>query len=292
MVHYMTSTCTTLSHGEVDIEVWQKLIPEEATRHDFLMNGLLALSLLHLARQNSSSSWEYTASAIQYQDSALQDYNSALNAITENNKHALFATSIVITILALAFSVTCPDPPNSSPQARVASLVELLQGIGLVNEVAGPSLHQGKYRGLFRPYQQHQHARLSGDIARSFAALQDLADSSDVSTEPERTQTYISGIDALKGAFSCMEVSSYLGPVLAWPASVSRELLELFKTGDPMAEAIFMFYGVLLLHARDRWWAKDVGVSLIEDLAGSLCGKGRQWAALAQRAQSTAASSL
>lgn len=292
MVHYMTFTCATLSHGEEDIEVWQKLIPEEATQYDFLMDGLLALSLLHIAQENLSSSWEHTATAIQYQNSALQEYRIALNSITENNKHALFATSIVISILALAFSVPCPDPPNGSPQERVVSMVELPQGIGFINKAAGPSISQGKYRGLFRPFGRHQQLRLSEDIAQSLTELRGLAGGSNVSPGSKRCHTYISGIDSLEGAFSCMEASSYLGPVLAWPTSVSRELLELFKIGDPMAESIFMFYGVLLLHARDRWWAKDVGASLVEDLAGSIQGKGQQWAAVAQRARSIVAPAM
>ncbi|KAH7413882.1 hypothetical protein DE146DRAFT_731459 [Phaeosphaeria sp. MPI-PUGE-AT-0046c] len=289
MVHYMTTTCATLSHGEEDITIWKELVPEEATQHDFLMDGLLALASLHLAWQNPTSKWEYTAAAIQYQDSALRNYRTALEAITDDNRHALFASSIIITILALAFSVTCPDPPNASPYARIASVVELLQGIGFVNQAVGPSIHQGKYRGLFQPHFSREQSRLSKDLACSLSDLRELACGTNGSLENDIHQAYISGIDSLHEAFSCMEGSTHLGPVLAWPTSVSRELLRLFKQGDPMAETIFMYYGVLLLHAQERWWAKDLGLRVVNDLANSVCVEGPQWAAVAQRAQDTAA---
>lgn len=285
MVHYMTSTCETLSHGEEDIEIWRRIVPEEAAQHDFLMDALLALSSLHFAWQNPSSGRDYTVAAIHHQNSALRSYRTALEAITEHNRHAVFASSIVITILALAVSATCPDPNNASPYAHIASVVELVQGISFVNDAAGSSIHQGKYRGLFRPYFSHGRTRPNKDIALSLSNLRELAGSLFAPRGSDRYQAYISGIEDLDEAFSYMEGSIYLGPLLNWPAKVSRVLLSLFNEGDPMARTIFMYYGVLLLHARDRWWAKDVGVRLIDNLASSVCVEGPQWAGVAQQAR-------
>lgn len=226
------------------------------------MNGLLALSSLHFALQNPSVRWEYIEIAIQYQNSGLRDYKNALETITDNNSHALFAFSIIITILAPAFLRVGPQPSDSSRSAVIVSIVELLKGVRFVNQAIGSSLRHGKFRGLFRPSARYTHYVLRDEVARPLLKLRELADSIDVSTESERHQAYLSGIDSLQETFKCMESSRHLGPVVAWPATVNRELLRLFRQGNCMAELIFVYYGVLLLHARDQWWAKNVGVRL------------------------------
>jgi len=57
-----------------------------------------------------------------------------------------------------------------------------------------------------------------------------------------------------------------------------------------MARLIFLHYGVLLLHAHDRWWAKGFGVRLVQDLAVSLRMLSSDWASATEWAEACATS--
>ncbi|KAH7112499.1 hypothetical protein B0J11DRAFT_185996 [Dendryphion nanum] len=290
MVHYITDTCETMAHGAEDIDIWRTVIPKEAVQHEFLMDGLLALSSLHLAAQNQSLQWTYTTIAIQYQNSGLRKFHNALGAITSDNSQALFAHSIMITIFALAFPEVCPGPSDSSHCTGVLSMFELLPGVGLIYQATGTSLRHGKLRGLFQPFPKGpEHPRPTEGVNGAFSRLQDQVNIIAGSADPERHQSYLSSIQSLHEVFRCMESSSHLGPVVAWPATVSKKLFDLFKRGDIMARLVFIYYGVLLLHARDRWWGRNVGVRLIDFLANSVCAAGSEWASMAEWARKTAA---
>lgn len=290
MVHYMASTCETMAHGPGDIDIWRKLVPEEAGKIEFLMDGLLALSSLHFASQNSSARWQYTEIAIQYQISGLRKYTIALEGITDDNINALFTFSIIITILALAFPNVCPGLAHSSHTESIMSMCELLQGVRFINQAARFSFQSGKLRGLFRPpSEQIGQCAPGGEAANALLKLRERADSIAESADPEKYQAYLSGIESLKETFACMEASRHLGPVIAWPAMVNEKLLRLFKQGDSMAQFVFMNYGVSLLHTRDRWWGRDVGVRLIENLATSLHTADPEWATWTEWAKKTAA---
>ncbi|KAH7112502.1 hypothetical protein B0J11DRAFT_498101 [Dendryphion nanum] len=127
------------------------------------------------------------------------------------------------------------------------------------------------------------------NVALMIVRLRERTDSIAESVDPERRQAYLSGIEALKTAFGLMKASTHLGPVIAWPAMVNEKLLKLFKQSDPIAQFIFIHYGVLLLYTRDRWWGRDIGVSLIESLACSLYATDPEWATWTEWARETAA---
>lgn len=290
MVYYTTTTYETMANSLEDIELWRKVVPKEAVQHDFLMDELLALSSLHFASQNPGSRWQFTEIAIQYQTSALRKYASALEHVTKDNCDALFICSILITILALAFPNVCAAPARSSQIESIVNMLELLQGVRFITQTSGLSFRQGKLGALFRPLPQDMESVApSNEVALIIVRLRERTDSIAESVDPERRQAYLSGIEALKTAFGLMKASTHLGPVIAWPAMVSEKLLKLFKQSDPMAQFIFIHYGVLLLYTRDRWWGRDIGVSLIESLACSLYATDPEWATWTEWARETAA---
>jgi hypothetical protein len=78
---------------------------------------------------------------------------------------------------------------------------------------------------------------------------------------------------------------------MAWLSGVQSNLLEYhLLDDDPVARLIFLHYGVLLLHAHDRWWAKGFGVRLVKDLATSLRMLSSDWAVPTEWAEACATS--
>ncbi|PSN69362.1 hypothetical protein BS50DRAFT_572514 [Corynespora cassiicola Philippines] len=292
MVHWMNFTCKTLSHGPPDYEIWHKTIPEDAVHHEFVMDGIFALTSLHIAFDNASKRLYYTKLAMQYQNSGIKKYQRALEEPNEGNFHALFAFSLITTILALAFPNACPGLPLFSHKESIVSLVELLQGVAAVHRACGPTFHKGRFNAFWQPLSYSN--RCSDDASAALSRVRQHVDemAKSESLTPERHKAYLQGLESLEKEFGSMHGSRHLGPILSWPANIDNELLQLFKNKDQMAEVIFMHYGVLLLHARDRWWARDIGVCLIEGLTISVCTLDPQWTCLTQWAERAAETAI
>lgn len=290
LFYYMNNTVETMSNGP-DVEVWRKAIPEEASHHEFLMDGLLALAALHFAGNYPAVRWRYVEYASRYQASALRKYTTALQTVTESNSHALFAYAIVTMILALAFATVHRSGTSSSSIDDMISFFRLLQGVGAVNHVSGAHLSNGPFSALWdlEPG-EGESVELRPDAAIALSALVQRAESYAEQECPDRCQVYLSSIERLEHVFRRLETSQNLRHIMAWPSGVQSNLLEFLLDGDPMARLIFLHYGVLLLHAHDRWWAKGFGVRLVKDLAASLRMFSPDWASATEWAEARATS--
>jgi hypothetical protein len=287
VIHYTTNTCETLAHGPEDIDVWRKVVPSQALQHDFLMNGILALSALHFACEKVEMAQHYYQTAMHYQNTGLQQFKKALGNISAENEGALFAYSIITNILALAYPNVCAEPDHSHVETIIA-LPKLLRGVGLLTKVATNSFSEGDYAALFRfPASTESPSRVSHETD-AIAKLRERIGHIAKSTDPVQCEAYMSGIASLEQAFYVMQDSKHLGIVMAWPTTISEQLLELFKQGDPMAQFIFLHYGVLLLHARDRWWGRNTGAKLVDTLATSLHNNNPEWMLWTKWARETA----
>lgn len=291
MAHYITSTSETMSHGKEDIHVWQQIIPDEAIHHEFLLNGILALSSLHYAWKFPDSKLVYSEIAMNYHASALKGFRDALNCITDENRCALFAFSVILNVLALAFPNICPTSEQSSREDSVVILIELLQGLQFI--IRGPEdfrIHLEKYAPLWARFVNPvPPPKPADEVATALARLRERTNSIQSSIEAERHRSYLSGIESLEAIFGQMnQDSTYLGQIIGWPTTVGPTLLDLFKQEDPMAQLIFIHYGALLLYTRDRWWGRNTGVRLIESLSRSVSNRHPDWADLMQWANTAA----
>jgi hypothetical protein len=276
VIHYTASTCETLAHGSVDIDVWRKVVPAQALHHEFLMDGILALSALHFACEQVDMEQQYRKLAMHYQDSGLRQFKKALETISAENQGALFAYSIITNILALGFPNVGSEPGHAHVETIIA-LPKLLHGVGFLAQVNNDSVLKGDYAALFRSPTTIEDSPRFADEIEALTRLRERVDSIANSIEPTRYEAYISAIVNLEKTFSGMRGSKHLGIVIAWPTTISAFLLELLEKGDTMAQFIFIHYGVLLLHARDRWWGKHTGCKLIDIFAASLHATDPEW---------------
>ncbi|CZT18826.1 uncharacterized protein RCC_04670 [Ramularia collo-cygni] len=261
-----------------DVKIWQKVVPEEALRHEFLMDGLLALSALHLASENPKSRWEYTQMAMHYQTSALCGYQDALQNITSDNHNGIFAYSVILNNLSLAFPNVCADPASASHAESIITLIELVQGTGRISATNVVSLRSGKFAAFFVSFPYHDHPLAPDpDVAHALSQLRSHVECIRDPADDSRHRAYITGIDALETSFGHIAGAQHLAHVLVWTTMVSKDLVRLFQGGDVMARLVFVHYGVLLLEARGRWWARETGRCLIGELVRDICGEKPEW---------------
>ena len=204
-----------MSNGP-DVDVWRKAIPEEASHHEFLMDGLLALAALHSASNHLAARWRYVEFASRYQASALRKYTMALQTVTGSNSHALFAYAIVTMILALAFTTVHRDGTISTSIDDMIAFFRLLQGIGAVNHVSGAHLSKGPFSALWdlEPGED-ESVELRIDVAIALGALVHRAENYTEQESTDRGQVYLSSIERLEHVFRRLETSQNLRHIVA-----------------------------------------------------------------------------
>jgi hypothetical protein len=252
------------------------------------MDGLLALSALHMAVKHPESRQKYTAIALNYQNEGLRRYTNALTHVTRDNGHALFAYAVIIPVLALAFPSADPQTDASDCYKSLASMCELLQGVGVVNRTIGDSLRFGKFEPLFLEFPTLFGTKgANPDAASAMSKLRERAGIVAKYVRQDKLPVYNSGIEGLELVFESVAKSNHIGPIMAWPTMVQKQLLDFFKEEDPMAQLIFLHYGVLLLYVHDRWWGRNIGTKLIHGLTASLSNIDPEWASWTSWANET-----
>lgn len=279
MAHYTTTTCYTMSSREdrtSEVQIWQNIIPEEALQHEFLMDGILAFSALHYASENPESRWKYTRIATHYQTSALRGYQNALRNITRDNHNAIFAYACMLNMLSLAFPNV--DPTSTSHVESIVALIELVQGTGHITATYDVSLRSGKFAVFFEAFPRRDYPPAPDtSVSSALSQLREHVESIRDPADETRHQAYISGTHALEISFGHWAEFHHLGHLMVWTTMLGKDLAELFKRGDAMARLIFMHYGVLLLQGRGRWWSRNTGRCLIEELAKEVCREKPEW---------------
>ncbi|OCK87063.1 uncharacterized protein K441DRAFT_596210 [Cenococcum geophilum 1.58] len=98
--HYITTTSITLATDQPAQIVWQRTIPQLAASHRFLVHGILAITLLHLARLRGDAEGKETliATAASQFNIALSLFRHVITNVTAENCEALFAFSALVCV--------------------------------------------------------------------------------------------------------------------------------------------------------------------------------------------------
>ncbi|KFA52534.1 hypothetical protein S40293_09955 [Stachybotrys chartarum IBT 40293] len=290
MHHYTTITFHTLANTDSPEEVylWKMAVPQLAAKYEFLMNSLLALSSLHLAHLEPPSSSSYTEAAMQYHISGLHDFKVALEQMTEENPNALFAFSIIITIMTFAMHTVGPDSRVSTPAESLISIFKLLRGVEVITNTSEDVLRNGIFKALLQPSggpRLGYAMEFQDGLDHAMTRLRERADYIAKYVGPERHHVYVLSIQDLETTFQHIAIHQSIARVVAWPVLVNSMLMVLFEQWDPMAQLIMIHYGVLLLHVHNRWWGKGFGVRLIRSLSDSLRTMDDEWTPFTQWAR-------
>ena len=99
--HYSTAVYSTLSTIPLQQEVWRASIVQIAFKHGFLLQGILAMSALHLAHTKCEKSQAYMLEATHHQSMALTEFRDLLSGtISFDDAKPLFLYSGFLTIYA------------------------------------------------------------------------------------------------------------------------------------------------------------------------------------------------
>lgn len=290
---YITCTANTLSHDDSDLRIWRDIIPADGPKFPFLVDGLLALASLHSASLDPSSCQKYVSAFAVYHDRSLGVYQEELCKINEENFPAVIVYSIIIIVLTIAASRGYGPLPATSPLDTVQNVSELLRGTStILNASEFEALKSGRYGALFivaDPDAQDFETPIPEDVTNAFQRLHGCVSRKQTSSNENQSTLYRTTIEILKVAFRPLRIGPNMRAAVAWPITVDQSVFALLRERDPMTMLIFIHYGVLYLQAHGRWWARDFGCRLIQDLSEILHSMDPSWKQWTQWARDRAA---
>ncbi|KAK3690541.1 hypothetical protein B0T22DRAFT_481714 [Podospora appendiculata] len=290
--HYTTSTYLTLAPSATSgHKLWQITIPQLSFSHVFLLHQILAISAFHLAYLVPSKRQQYSLCASHHQSIAIQGVRAALASISADNCHAIFPTSSLLFVGALAASMTCPDEVDSPKQTPTFDdLIDtflLVKGIRSVLNSSVATLASGPLAGFFQPPPAHTsdtpqpHSPILGRLA---AQMQSLAAKLPLPSPSPLTQEQIGIIQAEIAHF--IETTAFAAAavpespqnqvMVSWPIFMTDGFLEMVRERNEAAMAVMAYYCVVMhAAAEDYWFVGGWAESVVREIEAGMDEEGR-----------------
>ncbi|RYN19663.1 hypothetical protein AA0114_g12994 [Alternaria tenuissima] len=251
----------------------QDHIIQEALRHDYLMEAVLALTSLHIASgaENLTTIREYMNAAVHYQHQALVGLQSALGSLSRDNCDAVFIASTLVMVSTIVASLLQKEPNQNAKSTAEAmlKLTSFLHGIQSILDVGREWISNGPLRCML-----NVETQLSSTSLR--LPLEDLRHANGTQNHEETRAVFAHAIAMLEKA---TETSRSVVP---WIIGVQPGFFQALRDGNDLALAIFMLWGVLLDQLGGMWWAKFSGRRLVDEISRTLNARCSRWMHIAE----------
>lgn len=274
MHHWCTRTCHTFTSHEA--ELFRDHVGQEALRHDYLLEALLATTLLHMASEtdNPTTASSLVSVALQHQDRSVSGLRATLGHIVPSNCDSIFACSVLVMVCSIVsplLSNVCETGARFTAEA-IMLLADFIKGTASVVDLSRPWLEQGPLHKMFKSKCKHFFAATSKWFpAEELRHLRDTA----ISYDDQTHQVFDDAMQELERAFNGEQST------IKWVVRVNPRLIDELKGGNSLAIIIFMLWGVLLHGLDNTWWTQFSGRKLVENLSVSLGGHGGESGKLA-----------
>jgi hypothetical protein len=272
MHHYSTAAFLPLTPNGLETEIWQKLAPEEAFKHRFLLHGILAIAALHKARHDPDTAPENTLLAMQHYTTAISLFRPVLTDIQPGNAVAAFMLSGLVVCISWALPMAHPDSMGNVPVLttgemlqHILDIVQLLRGVREIVDSSWAWTRQ--LAPIFKLVANEPDAVFPPDEEAILQALEQRVHAEVES--PAEKDMYSETLRQFR-MFWPLEHHPYAhGLVHTWSTRISNEFLNAILERKPPAVLILAYHGALLHELTDCWWVGDKGrviVQIVEEL--------------------------
>ncbi|KAL4816762.1 hypothetical protein BDW67DRAFT_175365 [Aspergillus spinulosporus] len=276
MHKFSTETYQSFSNSPSDFHTWQVVVPQKALHHDFLLKGILAAASLHIASSlDPSAAFTYINTALEYHNQTLTPFRHAIDDISPQSCDAVFAHSVVTTIICIALPRhTAGKDESIGAYEKIVLATELLQGVSKILNL---------YRGwvTLKPFISGSNfwggstTTLDQDTETALNNLSMLTD--EVSNSEQRNMLQ-EAVKLLRQCFVRYANSRDIASILAWLAAADKGFVYALRCRHPLALLILMHWGVLIHELDGRlWWAQNSGSALVLELLGELQSYQPRW---------------
>ncbi|KAI9929863.1 hypothetical protein ASPWEDRAFT_100244 [Aspergillus wentii DTO 134E9] len=247
--HYLTSPQCTFGDKESH-DFWKVTIPEIGFKFHFVLHFLLALSALHLSREQPSLQRKYVLQAEEHYLIALSRVTSLLSHMDAENCQALYVSAMLICFHHFAKGPQQGDYMIFADHGQ-AEWLGLLRGVRTIistmrdefasNIPHGPPRSPSQHQQLFDHKPDQYEERLSQ--LRQFVI--------DHTAEDPASDVCVEAVDALSQSFTSIYENSFsvdaFSPwVFGWLYRLSDEFNSCLQQKQPVALVIFAHFTVLL----------------------------------------------
>ncbi|GFG08963.1 sterol uptake control protein 2 [Aspergillus udagawae] len=272
MHKFSTETYLSLSNKPSDYHVWQIVIPRKALEHDFLLNGVLSVAALHIASSlKPPDALSYIDTALEYHNRAFAPYRQAIDNLTPMNCDAVFAHSVLTTVIGIALPrLTAERDKSSGITENIVVVFELLQGVSKIFKISRPWLTMQ----LFTSQDDSDKlttSKLDSETERALNRLAALNDDIVATVDPDQYRIVKDAICRLHECFTQHATNRDAASVLRWLAVASKEFAHALRCRKPFPLMVLMYWGVLLGELDGKWWwAQSSGTALVSELLAAL----------------------
>ncbi|CZR50172.1 uncharacterized protein PAC_00044 [Phialocephala subalpina] len=277
------STSQTFSSVPDRRYVWERVVPQIAFSHGFLLHGLLALTALHLSQISPERKDSLWASASTHHATALPMFRSAVKSINSLNCHACSAFGTLVTVYEWAsighasnlFFANTEHPIEAS----TIEWVQLLRGSAKIVYYHYEEIMKGPLEPVLR-WDNTAELEAEANPAESakFSALEQLWDSTRVPTTAAEVDSLKEALRWLRIIYTMMSTpNSNCDPAstaLSWPVRVPEHFLSMVNERQPAALILLSHFCLLLNKVEDFWWIRGMSRRLLQEITQTL---GEEW---------------
>jgi hypothetical protein len=282
MHNYTHKTSRTRLSGSMRLQlIFEEHIPEEATKHSFLMHGVLALSALHLAAMRPAQVNKYASLCDKHQASALASYRQILTHITDDVADALFALSTILSISSLARATLKASQMEGPPCISVDSICELMfltRGVREVKEATGERVNLGRFSAVLHGHDLSADVQvtMSPKISSVFRDLDLMVHVNCVDQEQKKhcseAVTHLRSV--FQGLLGCYLVGDLeVGQIWRWTAMLSYDFIKMVQAHYPPALVITAHFTVAAMMLREMWFVSNWGSLAFDGIRIALKGE-------------------
>lgn len=282
--HYTTSTCYTLSRSPAVQAVWRDEAPRIGFSTPPVLQAVLALSALHLARSRQPQGPRFQAQALLHHRTALHAIVPMVASLAQNNGAGLF----LFSTLTCMFS--CAKPAREGnfllfERGSLSDWARFFRGTKTIIQSGGEDLTKGALapifmNGAFRAA-AHQSPEALEQGKPYVWELQEMIRKV-CSGNPNLLRVYQEALDELARtlALTMKPDSSRMldtADVFRWLLDVTDDYLDLVRQEEPIALIIFAYWCVAIRQIEWMWWMDGLSSLLLSQLYHALDQKNREW---------------
>jgi hypothetical protein len=259
--------------------VWRDFIPQMAISTEFLMQGMLAVSAVHLAHLQPQRRLELLRRASISEHAALPAFRKAVSVQDQKTVHAALAFGGFVVQYVLALS---KNEPGKIPKLGDSAphWFHLIRGLVKLTISTWPSLMGGPFRPLltYRTYPVIPEDNPEDiHLAQLYNMLGESVPSSHV--DEEALATCRVALDELRRVaatpYTARSPLDAMAVVYIWPGTVQEDYIMLLHQRRPEALVILAHYCVLLKKIDSCWYTGGIGRNLLAACEMTL---GTEWA--------------
>jgi hypothetical protein len=216
----------------------------------------------------------YINTALEYHNQTLTPFRHAIDAISHENCDAVFAHSVVTTIISIALPQLTTERGEISMIEKIIVAAELLQGVGSISRLCRPWM---KFK-LFTSQGDFWEESKAPPDRETEAALDSLSALTDEVADVDQRRVLSDTLQTLRRCFARYSSMRDVASPFAWLTVTDKEFFRAVRSRQPMALLILLYWGVLLHDLEGKmWWAKNSGSALILELLAELRPYQSRW---------------